>query len=120
MHCQTIPVGFGTNPAFAYFLGAELAGKFSLSTHCAGAGLGFLCLFLPSEASDRPCLYCQIKGEALSRMTNSHPFGVGVADAEETTHDADNSGSDEAMIEVKFIPDDSRYGCICKGQATTL
>lgn len=60
------------------------------------------------ETCDRPCLYCQIKGDALPVLANGHPFGVAASDSEDAFHDAEESQDDDAMAELKFIPDDSR------------
>ncbi|KAL8427616.1 hypothetical protein Efla_005791 [Eimeria flavescens] len=63
------------------------------------------------QASARPCLYCQIKGDALPLpVANGHqPVGVAASDSGEAMEEeaAEAAEDDEAMVELKFIPDDA-------------
>ncbi|CDJ51311.1 chloride channel, nucleotide-sensitive, 1A, putative [Eimeria brunetti] len=59
------------------------------------------------QACDRPCLYCQIKGEALPDIPNGNPVGISTSDSAEASEDAEGVAHDDPMVELKFIPDDS-------------
>ncbi|CDJ30787.1 chloride channel, nucleotide-sensitive, 1A, putative [Eimeria mitis] len=60
-----------------------------------------------AEACDRPCLYCQIKGEALPDLSNGNPVGFSTSDSVEAPEEAEEIADDDLMVELKFIPDDS-------------
>ncbi|CDI77377.1 chloride channel, nucleotide-sensitive, 1A, putative [Eimeria acervulina] len=55
----------------------------------------------------RPCLYCQIKGEALPDLSNGYPVGIATSDSVEAPEEAGESADDDVMVELKFVPDDS-------------
>lgn len=83
-----------------------------LSDTGASFSLSYLSIVLHAlsndpQTCDRPCLYCQIKGDALPVLASGHPFGLAASDSEEAFQDAEESANDEAMAELKFIPDDS-------------
>ncbi|CDJ45329.1 chloride channel, nucleotide-sensitive, 1A, putative [Eimeria tenella] len=61
------------------------------------------------QACDRPCLYCQIKGDALPTLANGHPSGIATSESVEAPEEDEGLADDDAMIELKFIPDDSSY-----------
>ncbi|CDJ58385.1 chloride channel, nucleotide-sensitive, 1A, putative, partial [Eimeria maxima] len=58
------------------------------------------------EACDRPCLYCQIKGEALADLSNGNPVSSSTSDSACMPEEAEECADDDAMVELKFVPDD--------------
>lgn len=67
----------------------------------------FVPVFL-AEACDRPCLYCQIKGEALADLSNGNPVSSSTSDSACMPEEAEECADDDAMVELKFVPDDPR------------
>ncbi|KAL8275950.1 hypothetical protein Esti_000066 [Eimeria stiedai] len=65
--------------------------------------LGSCVFLLLLEGGEKPYLYCQVKGEALSALTNGH-LAPGL---EGGSHEEESSNDDEPMAELKFVPDDS-------------
>lgn len=58
------------------------------------------------QACDRPCLYCQIKGEALADLSNGNPVSSSTSDSACMPEEAEECADDDAMVELKFVPDD--------------
>ncbi|KAL8449053.1 hypothetical protein Emed_003405 [Eimeria media] len=68
-----------------------------------------------TEGGEKPYLYCQIKGEAMPAITNGHPVGVAASESDgcenhenHEDHEDETSSDYEPMVELKFVPDDSR------------
>ncbi|XP_026194211.1 methylosome subunit pICln [Cyclospora cayetanensis] len=56
---------------------------------------------------ERPCLYCQVKGDTQLVAANGQACGTAPSGSDEAIEDSEEPSDYDAMVELKFIPDDS-------------
>ncbi|OEH77264.1 hypothetical protein cyc_01350 [Cyclospora cayetanensis] len=83
-----------------------------LSQVGASFTLSYLSIVLHALSTDprtceRPCLYCQVKGDTQLVAANGQACGTAPSGSDEAIEDSEEPSDYDAMVELKFIPDDS-------------